>query len=198
MWNYNAGFLSLWMLNGVLIAGEEVAEALFSQSFSIGHRYPNPSSLWSSSSSPLSSFSSLTPLNTPASTTQQQPSFPGTGHQLGHGSSSLDYSSPAEPPSLSSSSSAASFSAQGSAGYPQHPSPSSPPSVSDSKTVYTGPSSSSDSKRQTSSLGVHPGSSLPAGPCPPPDAKLSVFSSTSSCRSLLPVEASHFTALGNL
>jgi hypothetical protein len=29
-------------------------------------------------------------------------------------------------------------------------------------------------------LGVHPGSSLPAGPCPPPDAKLSVFSSTSS------------------
>ena len=84
MWNYNAGFLSLWMLNGVLIAGEEVAEALFSQSFSIGHRYPNPSSLWSSSSSPLSSFSSLTPLNTPASTTQQQPSFPGTGREHTH------------------------------------------------------------------------------------------------------------------
>ena len=53
-----------------MIIGDEMAEGLFTQSFSIGHRYPNPSSLWSSSSS----SSSLPQFNTSAPS-----SFPGRG-----------------------------------------------------------------------------------------------------------------------
>ena len=60
----------------ILHAGAEMAAALFSQTFSIGHRYPDPSSLLLSSSPPPPPH-----MNTPASS---QPSFPGQGRQLIH------------------------------------------------------------------------------------------------------------------
>jgi hypothetical protein len=70
--------------DGLPYTGSEMATALFNQTFSIGHRYPDPGSLLSSSP----------PVHNSAGS---QYSFPGQGHQLGRNTTENQYSNFSEP-----------------------------------------------------------------------------------------------------